>query len=304
MTIKDIAGLYVFDNTLGGVLVTGRELKDYLEHSARYFVQVPEGSTFDPSKVNAKYDGATRGIPDYNYDALTGLRYRIDVSKPVGSRIVGLSYPDGRPLGDGDKLILAVNNYRQNGGGGFAHMGGNARVVYDEQQEIRQLLIDYAQNAKTIDPAVFFERNWEVVTSSSPASAPSASARPSGGAPSASAAPSRPASPDSADPSGAAPSGSPVPSASGASSDSKASSGSDASPSAHRARGDGDSDGRQEARNPRRSPDPVADRRRTFNQKLAATGLDARALAFAGLLAAAAGWVAIRRRQASLRRRP
>lgn len=312
VTIKDIAGLYVFDNTLGGVLVTGRELKDYLEHSARYFVQVPEGSTFDPSKVNAKYDGATRGIPDYNYDALTGLRYRIDVSKPVGSRIVGLSYPDGRPLGDGDKLILAVNNYRQNGGGGFPHMGGNARVVYDEQQEIRQLLIDYAQNAKTIDPAVFFERNWEVVTSSSAAPAPSASARPSDVAPSASAAPSRPASSGPADPSDAAPSGSPAPSASGAassasngaSSDSKASSGSDALPSARGARGGEDSDGRQEARNPRRSADPVADRRRTFNQKLAATGLDARALALAGLLAAAAGWVAIRRRQASLRRRP
>lgn len=50
VTIKDIAGLYVFDNTLGGVLVTGRELKDYLEHSARYFVQVPEGSTFDRAK--------------------------------------------------------------------------------------------------------------------------------------------------------------------------------------------------------------------------------------------------------------
>ncbi len=312
VTIKDIAGLYVFDNTLGGVLVTGRELKDYLEHSARYFVQVPEGSTFDPSKVNAKYDGATRGIPDYNYDALTGLRYRIDVSKPVGSRIVGLSYPDGRPLGDGDKLILAVNNYRQNGGGGFPHMGGNARVVYDEQQEIRQLIIDYAQNAKTIDPAVFFERNWEVVTSSSAAPAPSASARPSDVAPSVSAAPSRPASSDPADPSDAAPSGSPAPSASGAassasngaSSDSKASSGSDALPSARGSRGGGDSDGRQDARNPRRSADPVADRRRTFNQKLAATGLDARALALASLLAAAAGWVAIRRRQASLRRRP
>ena len=234
------------------------------------------------------------------------------MSKPVGSRIVGLSYPDGRPLGDGDKLILAVHNYRQNGGGGFPHMGGNARVVYDEQQEIRQLLIDYAQSAKTIDPAVFFERNWEVVTSSSAASAPSASARPSGGAPSASAAPSRTAPSGSADPSDAAPSGSPVPSASGAapsasngaSSGSEASSGSGASPNAHGARGAGDSDGRQEAPNPRRSPDPVADRRRTFNQKLAATGLDARALAFAGLLAAAAGWVAIRRRQASLRRRP
>ena len=318
VTIKDIAGLYVFDNTLGGVLVTGRELKDYLEHSARYFVQVPEGSTFDPSKVNAKYDGATRGIPDYNYDALTGLRYRIDVSKPVGSRIVGLSYPDGRPLGDGDKLILAVNNYRQNGGGGFPHMGGNARVVYDEQQEIRQLLIDYAQNAKTIDPAVFFERNWEVVTSSSAASAPSASARPSGGAPSASAASSSSASSGSADPSVSASSGSAAPSASGAApsasngAPSDTESGQGASPSANGARGvdgshgrqDGDPDGRQGARNPRRSPDPVADRRRTFNRKLAATGLDARALAFAGLLAAAAGWVAIRRRQASLRRRP
>src|SRR5262249_7276190 len=34
---RDIAGLYPYDNTLMAVRITGRQLKDYLEQSARYF---------------------------------------------------------------------------------------------------------------------------------------------------------------------------------------------------------------------------------------------------------------------------
>lgn len=188
--IKDIVGSCVFDNASGGMLVTGHELKDYLEHSARHFVQVPERSTFDPSKVSTKYNGATRGIPGYNYDVFTGFRYRIDMLELVGSCIVGLNYPGERPPGDGDKLILTVNGYRQNGGGGFPHMDGSVCAVYDEQQEICQFLIDYVQNAETIDPAVFFERDWEAVMGLSATPASLASARPPGAVPLASAAPS------------------------------------------------------------------------------------------------------------------
>lgn len=55
VTIKDVAGLYIFDNTLAGVLINGKQIKDYLEYSARYFAQVPEGGTFDPAtRANAK----------------------------------------------------------------------------------------------------------------------------------------------------------------------------------------------------------------------------------------------------------
>ena len=61
-------------------------------------------------------------IPDYNFDTIAGLdarlNYDVDLAQPVGSRIVGLSY-GGSPVGATQEFALAVNNYRQSGGGGF-----------------------------------------------------------------------------------------------------------------------------------------------------------------------------------------
>ncbi|QOQ38554.1 5'-nucleotidase C-terminal domain-containing protein [Trueperella pecoris] len=99
------------------------------------------GKIEDWSKVtNALYDGATRGIPDYSYDMLAGVNYHINITKPVGERIEGLSYPDGKPVGGDDRFILAVNNYRQSGGSGYPHVS-TAPVVYDAQAVIREQMI-------------------------------------------------------------------------------------------------------------------------------------------------------------------
>ncbi|GMA31533.1 bifunctional metallophosphatase/5'-nucleotidase [Litorihabitans aurantiacus] len=164
VTIRDIAGLYIYENTLRAVELTGAQVRDYLEYSARYFVQTERGATFDPETgTNAMYPGDTRGIPDYNYDVLSGLDYTIDVSEPVGQRIKGLTFPDGSPLADDAVVVMAVNNYRASGGGGFPHVA-DAPVVYDDLLEIRQLLIDRAQERGVIDPADFFMPNWELTT--------------------------------------------------------------------------------------------------------------------------------------------
>lgn len=164
VTIRDIAGLYIYENTLTGVELTGAQLRDYLEFSARYFVQTEVGATFDPATgTNAAYPDRPEGVPDYNYDVISGLDYVIDVSQPVGSRIVGLSHPDGTPVADDETFVMAVNNYRQSGGGAFPHVSA-APVVYDERLEIRQLLIDRASAAGTIDPAAFFVENWSLTT--------------------------------------------------------------------------------------------------------------------------------------------
>ena len=164
VSVRDVAGLYVYDNTLGASLLTGAQLKDYLEYSARYFNQVEEGAEFDPATgTNAVYPDRPDGVPDYNYDAISGLNYLIDISQPVGSRIVGLSHPDGTPVADDDQFVMAVNNYRQNGGGGYPHIA-DAPVVWNELLEVRQLLIDWAQERGTIDPADFFVPNWALIT--------------------------------------------------------------------------------------------------------------------------------------------
>jgi 5'-nucleotidase, C-terminal domain len=69
------------------------------------------------------------------------LTYKIDVAQDAGSRILHLQY-DGVDVGAAQEFVLAVNNYRQSGGGGFPAVS-TAPVVYNRQVEIRQLLIDW-----------------------------------------------------------------------------------------------------------------------------------------------------------------
>ncbi|ABL80813.1 5'-Nucleotidase domain protein [Nocardioides sp. JS614] len=171
VTVRDVAGLYIYDNTLLAVQVSGADLKAYLEYSARYFKKISGTGPFTMDQVtNAVTSTAPNGTPDYNYDAVAGLdaplTYDIDISQEVGSRIIGLSY-DGKLVGDADQFVLAVNNYRQSGGGGFPAVS-TAPVVYNRQNEIRQLLIDWVTAHGTIDPAQFASVDWRLVSGGQP----------------------------------------------------------------------------------------------------------------------------------------
>ncbi|MCB0906792.1 MAG: 5'-nucleotidase C-terminal domain-containing protein [Nocardioidaceae bacterium] len=165
VTIRDIAGLYIYDNTLQARLLTGQQVKDYLEYSAKYFEQVAPGGTFDPATMTNAPAGAT---PDYNYDIMSGVDYEIDLSQPVGSRIVNLTMPDGTPVAMTDSFVVAVNNYRASGGGNFPGIA-TAPVVYNDLVEIRQVLIDWALARGVIDPADFFVPNWRLTIAGEPA---------------------------------------------------------------------------------------------------------------------------------------
>jgi 2',3'-cyclic-nucleotide 2'-phosphodiesterase/3'-nucleotidase len=171
VTVRDVAGLYIYDNTLLGVKVTGAQLKDYLEYSARYFQQVSGTGPFTVEQVTrAVTPTAPNGTPDYNFDSVAGLdaplTYEIDIAQPVGSRIVGLSY-GGRPVAADQEFAMAVNNYRQSGGGGFPHVS-KAPVVYNRQNEIRQLIIDWVTAHGVIDPAAFASVDWRLVSGGQP----------------------------------------------------------------------------------------------------------------------------------------
>jgi 2',3'-cyclic-nucleotide 2'-phosphodiesterase (5'-nucleotidase family) len=152
VTVAELARLYPYDNTLRAVRITGRQLRDYLEHSARYYRRFPPaagGGLVDPE------------VPGYNFDVVAGADYTLDLSRPLGSRVTRLTVR-GRPVADGDSFTMALNNYRQTGGGGYAMLQG-APVVYDKQQEIRQLLIDEVRARGTLRPEDYFQRNWRLV---------------------------------------------------------------------------------------------------------------------------------------------
>ncbi|MET9481288.1 5'-nucleotidase C-terminal domain-containing protein [Streptomyces sp. NPDC006638] len=155
VTIKDAAGLYPFENTMEARLLTGAQIKEYLEFSAKYYVQTAAGAVVDTSKLTN-----AANTPDYNYDAVSGLTYEIDIAKPVGSRIVNLRFA-GAALDPAAKFVLAVNNYRASGGGNFPHVAA-AQQLWANSNEIRNTIIEWVRAAGTVDPSSFASVDWKL----------------------------------------------------------------------------------------------------------------------------------------------
>ncbi|MGK5627751.1 bifunctional metallophosphatase/5'-nucleotidase [Streptomyces sp. URMC 123] len=161
VTLREVAGLYPFENTLEARLLTGAQLKEYLEFSARYFVRTPVGAPVDPAKLtNAE------GIPDYNYDVVSGLSYEIDIAAEPGARIVKLTHGD-KPVDPAARFVLAVNNYRASGGGNFPHIAA-AKRLWANSDEVRNTIIGWVKKTGSIDVARFAATDWRLTRAGVP----------------------------------------------------------------------------------------------------------------------------------------
>ncbi|CAN5829186.1 multifunctional 2',3'-cyclic-nucleotide 2'-phosphodiesterase/3'-nucleotidase/5'-nucleotidase [soil metagenome] len=154
ITIADVAGLYIYDNTLKAVRISGAQLREYLEKSAEYYLPCPESRC--ERVVNPD-------VPGYNFDVVVGVDYTLDISRPVGQRVVRLER-DGQQVVPTDSFTLAINNYRASGAGGYSMLTA-APVVYDRDEGIRELLIAEIEHRRSISPASIFRKNWEIVPS-------------------------------------------------------------------------------------------------------------------------------------------
>ncbi|MFC9679253.1 bifunctional metallophosphatase/5'-nucleotidase [Streptomyces sp. NPDC056948] len=161
VTIRDVAGLYVFENTLEARLMTGAQMKAYLEFSANYFAQTAPGAEVDPAKLTN-----ANGTPDYNYDVVSGLAYEIDIAKPAGSRVTNVRF-EGQPLADDAKFVFAVNNYRANGGGNFPHVAAS-QLLWSNSDEIRNTMIAWVKAKGAVDPAEFAAVDWKLTRNGTP----------------------------------------------------------------------------------------------------------------------------------------
>jgi 2',3'-cyclic-nucleotide 2'-phosphodiesterase (5'-nucleotidase family) len=151
VSVRDIYGIYIYDNTLVVIEVTGQQLKDALEHSARYF------KPYVPGKTPA--DLIDYRIPAFNFDIAAGVNYVIDLTRPPGDRIRDLQF-QGAPLDPARKLRLATNNYRITGGGGYTMLKG-APVLSRSSDEIRNLIIDWVERHRQIPTEPL--NNWRII---------------------------------------------------------------------------------------------------------------------------------------------
>ncbi|MDT0403674.1 MULTISPECIES: bifunctional metallophosphatase/5'-nucleotidase [Streptomyces] len=161
VTIRDLSGLYVYDNTLVAKLMTGAQVRAYLEYSAEYFVRTAAGAAVDVEKLTN-----AGGRPDYNYDYVSGVRYDIDIAQPAGSRIRNVTY-GGAPLDDAQEFVFAVNNYRANGGGAFPHVA-SAKELWSESTEIRTRIAEWVTARGVLDPVDFASVDWRLTRDGTP----------------------------------------------------------------------------------------------------------------------------------------
>ena len=146
LTFRNAADLYLYPNTLVAMKVTGKEVKEWLECTAGQFKQIDVNSTAPQSLID--WDG----FRTYNFDAIDGLNYQIDVTTPAkydgdcklvndgAERIVNLTY-QGKPIDMKQDFIIATNNYRA-----YSNKfpgTGSEFVAFDSPDENRSVIASY-----------------------------------------------------------------------------------------------------------------------------------------------------------------
>ncbi|WP_437963770.1 5'-nucleotidase C-terminal domain-containing protein [Sorangium sp. So ce260] len=161
IAINNAADLYLYANTIQAVKVTGADILDWLERAATRFNQIDPGETDPQPLINTS-------MPGYNFDMFTDERisYEIDVTQPLppmgmkaSGRIKNLTW-NGEPMDPAAEFIVATNNYRASGGGGFPGLDGS-KTIYAAPDTNRDVLIAYIQQIEDLTRAEHgSDRSW------------------------------------------------------------------------------------------------------------------------------------------------
>lgn len=147
VSVRQVASLYIYENTLYTIELTGADVIAALEHAAGLF-------TAWPLKA-----GERVRLPGYSSDIAEGVEYEVDLSQPAGNRIKNVRYK-GEPISPAQKFRVAINNYRYTGGGQY-RMFKDKPILYTSPQEVRELLIEYVRRTGVIPTAA--DNNWRIL---------------------------------------------------------------------------------------------------------------------------------------------
>ncbi len=143
LVLRNAAELYQYPNTPCALVLTGEDLRDWLEQSAGAFCTITPGSR-DAQLLNP-------AMPSYNFDIIDGLTYAFDLSQPPrfdpggtlidpdAHRVMDLCH-NGTPVAPNARFVVVTNSYRAGGGGGF-EMVARAKLLLASRVSTRDAIV-------------------------------------------------------------------------------------------------------------------------------------------------------------------
>jgi len=146
VTVRQVQALYPASNSNPIVEMTGAQLKAALEHSAGFYPAWPAPA------------GLPLTLPAVHPDQAAGVTYEIDLTQPVGERIIDLNFR-GQPIDLTHKYRVAVTSERRLGKDGYAMYKGLPTV--GQTKDMRELVVDYVKATGAISGHA--DGNWKIV---------------------------------------------------------------------------------------------------------------------------------------------
>ena len=165
--VRDMFSLYRYENMLYVMMLTGQEIKDYLEMSYDRWVGTMKSAN-DHLLLFAEGDAPRLKNPYYDFDSAAGILYEVDVTKPAGSRVNIKSMADGTPFDFERSYRVALNSYRGNGGGGLLTDGAgipkeklSRRILTSTDIDLRFFMLNYIEMRGSVEPKAL--NHWRFV---------------------------------------------------------------------------------------------------------------------------------------------
>ncbi len=169
VTVADMFNIYRYENLLCTIMLSGQEIKDYLEMSYAMWTNQMVTPNDHIMNVSEKQEGdrvKTRfNYPTFNFDSALGIDYVVDVTRPTGEKITILQMSNGAPFDENKMYKVAMNSYRANNGGELLTRGAKikkediaARIIWQSDRDLRHYLMEYIESQGTITPVA--HGNW------------------------------------------------------------------------------------------------------------------------------------------------
>ena len=165
--MRDMFSLYRYENMLYVMMLTGQEIKDYLEMSYGRWVNTMKSAN-DHLLLFGEGDTPCLKNHYYNFGSAAGIIYEVDVTKPAGQRVNIKSMADGKAFDLGRSYRVALNSFRGIGGGSLLTQGAGipenkleSRLLTSTDIDLRYFMINYIEMRKTVEPKAL--NHWRFV---------------------------------------------------------------------------------------------------------------------------------------------